>query len=253
MPETARVAGASAGAGANTGAGAGAGAAGGKRAAIRLTIFDLDHTLLDGDSDALWCEFLVERGLIDRTRFVAGNADMERRYGLGTVGVAEFAAFYVSTLAGRTVTEVDRLRREFLRESIAPRLPGAARALVARHLATDELVVLSTATNRVITELTAQHLGISHLIATEVELQSDTYSGRPSGVPNMREGKVERLDAFLAARSLSRDQCDSRFYSDSINDLPLLSAVRTAIVVDPDARLAGVAASRGWETISLHT
>ena len=177
---------------------------------------------------------------------------MERRYGLGTVGAAEFTAFYVSTLAGRTVTEVDRLRRDFLRESITPRIPAAARALVARHLATDELVVLSTATNRVITELTAQHFGIPHLIATEVELQSDTYSGRPSGVLNMREGKVERLDAFLAERSLSHDQCDSRFYSDSINDLALLSAVRTAIVVNPDARLAGVAANRGWETISLH-
>ncbi|MCL4744077.1 MAG: HAD-IB family hydrolase [Burkholderiaceae bacterium] len=219
---------------------------------MRLTIFDLDHTLLDGDSDTLWCEFLVERGLLDRAHFFAGNADMERRYALGTVGVDEFAAFYVSTLAGRTVPEVDSLRRDFLRESIVPRIPDAARALVARHLATDDLVVLSTATNRVITELTAAHLEIPHLIATEVERRAERYSGRPIGVPNMRDGKVERLDAFLAARSLSLEQCESRFYSDSINDLPLLSAVRTAVVVNPDDRLADVAACRGWEAIRLH-
>ncbi|HEY5633209.1 MAG TPA: HAD-IB family hydrolase [Burkholderiaceae bacterium] len=220
-------------------------------APIRLTVFDLDNTLLDGDSDVLWCEFLLDRGLLERERFVAGNADMERRYAQGTVGVAEFAAFYVSTLAGRTVAEVDALRRAFLRETIAPRIPQPARALVARHQREGDLVVLSTATNRVITELTASELGIAHLIATEVELEHERYSGRPRGVLNMRDGKVERLRGFLAERALELQHCESRFYSDSINDLPLLQAVRSPVVVDPDTALAAVALERGWPTLRL--
>ena len=221
------------------------------RAPIRLTIFDLDNTLLEGDSDALWCEFLVSRRLLDRDRFIAGNADMERRYAQGSVGVGEFAQFYVSTLAGRTVAEVDALRHDFMHEVIAPRIPRAARLLVSTHLLQSGLVVLSTATNRVITELTAAHLGIEHLIATEVELSDGRYSGRPTGVLNMRDGKVTRLHAFLAEHSLALSACESCFYSDSINDLPLLSAVGVPVAVDADPALAEIARQRGWQSITL--
>lgn len=222
---------------------------------LRLTLFDLDHTLLDGDSDQLWCGFLMDQGLLARERFEARNAEMERQYKAGTVSPAEFSAFYVSTLAGLSRAAWQPWRRRFLDEVVAPRIPAAAHALVQRHSAAGDLVVLTTATNRFITELTAAHLGIAHLIATECEAQglgeAEGFSGQPCGTLNMREGKVERLQAWLAARRIELHECDSTAYSDSINDLPLLRAVRRPVAVNPDARLAAVAAECGWPVLSL--
>ena len=218
----------------------------------RLTLFDLDHTLLDGDSDVLWCDFLMERGLLDRAEFGARNAAMETGYRAGTVGVQAFCDFYVSTLAGRSATEWQPLREAFLSTVILPRLWPAGRALVRRHQAAGDLVVMTTATNRFITEPTAAHFEIQHLLATECEQDAaGVFTGRTSGQLNMREGKLLRLQAWLAERGLSLEQMDSTLYSDSINDLPLLSAVRHPYAVDPDDRLADVAAARRWPVISL--
>lgn len=218
---------------------------------IRLTLFDLDHTLLDGDSDVLWCEFLMDRGALDRGVFAERNAAMERDYKAGTVSPQAFCDFYVSTLAGRTRGDWQPLRRRFLDEVVTPRLWPAGRALVQRHAEAGDLVVMTTATNRFITELTAAHLGLPHLIATECEFAGEHFTGRSAGTLNMREGKCTRLDAWLAERQITLGECDSTLYSDSINDLPLLSAVRRPVAVDPDARLAAVAAERGWPVISL--
>jgi HAD superfamily hydrolase (TIGR01490 family) len=218
----------------------------------RLTLFDLDHTLLSGDTDALWCEFLMDRGLLDRPGFEPRNRDLETRYRAGTVGVQEFCDFYVGTLAGRTPADWEPLRREFVAERIAPRLPAGAHALVRRHREAGDLVVLTTATNRFLTELTAMRLGIEHLIATECEFDGGgRFSGRTSGTPNMREGKVLRLHEWLAARDTALEDFASMAYSDSANDLPLLHAVQTAVAVDPDARLAAVAAQQGWRVLRL--
>lgn len=219
----------------------------------RLTLFDLDHTLLDGDSDVLWCAFLMERGVLDRAEFGARNAAMERDYQAGTVSALDFCAFYVSTLAARPVAEWEPLRRDFLAEVVAPRLKPAGRTLVRRHRDEGDLVVMTTATNRFITELTAEHLGIAHLIATECETDARGFSGRPTGTLNMREGKLERLNHWLAGRGLALGECVSTLYSDSINDLPLLLAVGNPVAVDPDPRLAAVAAERGWPVISLRS
>ena len=131
-----------------------------------LALFDLDHTLLSGDSDVLWCDFLMDHGLLDRAEFAPRNADMESRYKAGTVGVEEFTHFFISTLAGRTPAEWEPWRQRFMAEVVAPRLPPDAHALVQRHLTAGDTVVLTTATNRFITELTARHLQIDHLIAT---------------------------------------------------------------------------------------
>ncbi len=218
---------------------------------IKLTLFDLDHTLLDGDSDVLWCDFLMDQGLLDRALFASSNAEMERAYQAGTVSPQDFANFYVATLKLKARTDWEPLRQRFVDTVIAPRLPEASHALVRRHLDADDLVVMSTATNRFITEPTAALLGFGHLIATECEMAGDCFTGRPTGTANMREGKVARLDAWLAERHLSLADCDSTFYSDSMNDLPLLSAVRHPVAVDPDARLAAVAAERGWPVLSL--
>ena len=218
----------------------------------RLTLFDLDHTLLAGDSDVLWCDFLMDKGLIDRESFAARNADMEVRYKAGTVGVQEFADFYIGTLDGKSPAELEALRREFLTKQIVPRIPAAAMQLAARHLKAGDLVVMTTATNRFITELTAAHFGIEHLLATEPEIVEDLFTGRSSGILNMREGKVERLHHWLDARAESLDRFHSTAYSDSINDLPLLQAVDEAVAVDPDPRLAAIAQERAWRVLRLH-
>ena len=220
---------------------------------MKLALFDLDHTLLDGDSDVLWCDFLVERGVLDRATFSARNAAMARDYQAGTVSVQAFCDFYLSTLAGRTAAQWEPLRGGFLRDVVAPRIGAAARALGRRHQEEGALVVLTTATNRFITELTAQELGIAHLIATDCEVAADgCFSGRTQGTLNMREGKVLRLHGWLAARGQALADFESWAFSDSSNDLPLLQAVQHAVVVHPDARLAAEAARRGWPVLQLH-
>jgi HAD superfamily hydrolase (TIGR01490 family) len=217
----------------------------------RLVFFDLDHTLLAGDSDVLWCDFLVAQGVLQHALFAKRNADIEARYKLGQVDPVEFANFYVSTLAGRTPDHWEVLRQQFMRREIAPRIPHASLDLVAAHQTHGDLVVLTTATNRFLTELTAMHLGFTHMIATEPELVGGVFTGKTTGVLNMRAGKVSRLHTWLAARGASLEQYDSMAYSDSINDLPLLEAVGTPVAVNADARLADIAAERGWKTMQL--
>jgi HAD superfamily hydrolase (TIGR01490 family) len=219
---------------------------------LRLTLFDLDHTLLDGDSDELWCEFLMARGVLPRARFEPLNRAMVADYRAGRVGAQAFCDFYIGTLAGRTAAQLQPLRREFMDADILPRLPRQAIDLVARHRDAGDLVVLTTATCRFLSEPSAAHLGIPHLIATECELDAEgRFSGRSRDVVNMREGKLQRLHGWLATQNLTLDACDSTLYSDSINDLPLLAAVRRAVAVDPDEQLAEVARRRGWTVMSL--
>jgi HAD superfamily hydrolase (TIGR01490 family) len=219
-----------------------------------LALFDLDHTLLSGDSDVLWCDWLMREGVLERASFEPRNAAMEAGYKAGTVSVAEFCGFYLGTLAGRTLAQWQPLRQRFLAEEIAPRIPAQAHAQVRHHQQAGHTVVLTTATNRVITELTAQHLGISHLIATECEVgAAGCFTGRVAGTPNMREGKVTRLHAWLSERGTALDALDSVAYSDSMNDAPLLSAARRAVAVDPDPRLAALAAERGWTVLRWRT
>jgi HAD superfamily hydrolase (TIGR01490 family) len=220
---------------------------------LRLTLFDLDHTLLDGDSDQLWCEFLMERGVLPREPFESRNRDMAREYAAGEVSTQVFCDFYIGTLAGRSAGEWGMLRRDFVDQCIVPRIPPAAVDLVARHRDGGDLVMLTTATCRFLSELTAVHLGIAQLIATECETGDDgRFTGRSRGVLNMREGKLQRLQDWLAAQRLMLADCESTLYSDSINDLPLLSAVKRPVAVNPDARLAAVAAERGWPVIQLY-
>ena len=217
-----------------------------------FAVFDLDHTLLDGDSDVLWCEFLMDQGLLDRAHFEPLNWAMERDYKAGTVSTQDFCNFYVGTLAGRTPAEWQPWRERFWSRHIRPRLCQGTPALLQRHREQGHTLVMSTATNRFITELTAAGLGIGHLIATECELGTDArFTGRTQGPPNMRAGKIDRLQAWLAERGQSLDDTDCHFYSDSMNDLPLLERVRTPVAVNPDPRLSAIAAERGWPVLQL--
>ena len=221
------------------------------KAASSITLFDLDHTLLSGDSDVLWIDFLIAKGVLDGPSFSRRNAEMDIRYKAGTVDAQAFADFFVGTLAGRSPAQWEALRQQFLIEQIIPRLPLDAIQLVRLRQESDDLVVLTTATNRFITELTAAYLGIVHLIATEPQLQDGVFTGRTQGQLNMREGKVIRLTAWLGDMGLRLDELKSTAYSDSINDLPLLAAVNHAVAVDPDVRLRSEAQQRGWKIQSL--
>ena len=219
--------------------------------ATRLALFDLDNTLLTGDSDVLWVEFLLARGILDAT-FAAANADMDRRYRTGLATAQEFCALYVSTLTHMTRAAGEALRQDFHTAIIRPRIPSAARALVESHRAAGDTLVMTTATNRFITELTAIEFAIDHLIATEVEAVADGFTGKTAGVLNMREGKVARLQHWLIARGEpERLLGGATFYSDSINDLPLLSCVGTPVAVDPDEKLRAEALRRGWAIMAL--
>ncbi len=215
-----------------------------------LTLFDLDHTLLAGDSDVLWCAFLIAEGVLDAD-FAQRNADIEAQYKAGTVDAVVFADFYVSTLAGKTPQQWEPLRQKFLNQEIVPRIPTAARELVDQHRDAGDLVVMTTATNRFITELTAACFCIDHLLATEPELIDGKFSGATTGVLNMRGGKVARLHDWLRTRGNTLSQFVSTGYSDSINDLPLLQAVNRAVVVNADPKLTPIAAQRGWDSLTL--
>ena len=218
----------------------------------RLALFDLDHTLLSGDSDVLWCDFLIEEGLLDRAEFEPRNRAMAERYAQGLATAAEFCGFYALTVAGVRPADWQPLRERFLAAVIAPRIPSSARALVERHREVGDRVVLTTATNRFLTELTARHLRIDDLIATDLEMVDGLFTGRTAGTPNMREGKVERLRNWLAVQGIEASALgQAAFYSDSKNDLPLLLAVGRPVAVDPDEVLEARAVAAGWPILRL--
>jgi HAD superfamily hydrolase (TIGR01490 family) len=216
---------------------------------MRLALFDLDHTLLDGDSDQLWCDFLIEKGLLDKAIFSAKNEAMARDYKTGAVNVQVFCEFYIGTLTLKAPADWEVIRQEFLSTWIAPRLCAGGKAQIKTHQAKGDRVVMTTATNRFITELTAQHLGVQDLIATDAEIQKGLFTGKTAGVLNMREGKVTRLKMWCKAQALDWVQLETWGYSDSINDLPLLEAVTHATVTQGDVKLRAEAAKRGWPQI----
>ena len=216
---------------------------------MRLALFDLDHTLLDGDSDQLWCDFLIDKGLLDKAIFSAKNEAMARDYKTGAVNVQVFCEFYIGTLTLKAPADWEVIRQEFLSTWIAPRLCAGGKAQIKTHQANGDRVVMTTATNRFITELTAQHLGVQDFIATDAEIQKGLFTGKTAGVLNMREGKVTRLKMWCKAQALDWAQLETWGYSDSINDLPLLEAVTHATVTQGDVKLRAEAAKRGWPQI----
>jgi HAD superfamily hydrolase (TIGR01490 family) len=219
---------------------------------MRLALFDLDHTLLSGDSDVLWCDFLLEQGLLD-DGFRARNRRMAAAYTAGSVTPADYCNFYASTLAGYGENYWLPLRERFLSEVIRPRIPADARALLQQHRESGHTLVLTTATNRVVSALTAADLGVDHYLATEVEVIDGLFTGRTQGVLNMRTGKVDRLRAWLQGQGQTEAVLkQAAFYTDSINDLPLLSVVRRPVVVDPDPRLESAALRKGWKVLRFN-
>jgi HAD superfamily hydrolase (TIGR01490 family) len=217
-----------------------------------LALFDLDHTLLTLDSDEAWIEFLIEDGILDRVEFERANHELVARYRAGEATSVEFTHFYLSTLVGRDPAVLAGWHSKYLARKIRPAISAAARALLARHRAAGHLMLMTTATGRFIVAPIARELGFDNFIATEPEMKGGRYTGRVAGTPNMREGKVTRLEAWLDERGMVLGSFrESWFYSDSVNDLPLLSRVTHPVAVNADPPLAALARQRGWPHINI--
>jgi HAD superfamily hydrolase (TIGR01490 family) len=222
------------------------------RRAMRLTLFDLDNTLLGGDSDYEWGQFLVDRGVLEREAYEAQNRTYYDQYVAGSLDIHEYLGFALRPLAEHAPQELARWHADFMRNRILPMIGQPARSLVRRHRDAGDLCVIITSTNSFVTAPIAREFGIDHLIATEPESHAGRFTGRIAGIPCFREGKVRRLNDWLGA--LGRQLADfeeSAFYSDSHNDLALLERVTRPVAVDPDPELAAQAARRRWEVISL--
>ena len=214
-----------------------------------LALFDLDNTLLAGDSDYAWAQHLIEAGVLDGDEYNARNDWFYERYKDGTLDIYEFLDFQLAPLARHDRQQLDAWHEDFMVRKVRPIIAPRAAALVARHR--DALTAIVTATNRFITAPIARELGIPNLIATDIEEVGGRFTGKPRGEPNFREGKIARVNEFLAARGTRLADYESWFYSDSLNDLPLLELVDHPVAVDPDTTLRAHAAARGWDIISL--
>ena len=216
----------------------------------RLALFDLDNTLLAGDSDFEWAQFLIEQGVLDREVYEARNQGFYDEYRAGTLDIHAFLDFQLKPLSRHPRALLDAWHREFMDRKIRPIVRQKARGLIARHGA--DLRAVITATNSFVTAPIAHELGIEHLIATDPEEIDGEFTGAVRGTPCFREGKVARLEAWLSSRGTSLEAFEgSWFYSDSLNDLALLERVTHPVAVDPDDALRAHAASRGWPVISL--
>ena len=219
---------------------------------MRLDLFDLDNTLLAGDSDFEWAQFLIERGVLDREVYEARNQAFYDQYKAGTLDIHEFLDFQLKPLSRHPRTQLDIWHDQFMYEKILPIINPKARDLVGRSLQEADLVAIITATNSFVTTPIAREFGVEHLIATEPEQNGGEFTGRVAGTPCFREGKIARLDAWLKQRGISWEGVkESWFYSDSLNDLPLLERVGNPVAVDPDATLKAHAEKNGWPVISL--
>jgi len=215
----------------------------------KLAMFDLDHTLLDGDSDVSWAQFLIEEGVLHPEEYHAKNVWFAERYKDGTLDIHEFLDFQLAPIAGRARPQLDAWHRTFMQRKIRPMIHAKAPELISSHAGSLSAIV--TATNRFITAPIAAELGVEHLIATDIEELDGVFTGKPRGTPSFREGKITRVNEWLAARGSRLGDYESWFYGDSLNDLPLLELVTHPVAVDPDASLRSHAEERGWPIISL--
>ncbi len=214
-----------------------------------LALFDLDNTLIAGDSDYSWGEFLTTKKIVDSAYFKNKNDQFYRDYQTGKLDILAYLKFSLAPLSGLSRSELDTLHKEFMKKIIEPMwLPKAEELLQAHRDKKDTLMVI-TSTNRFIVTPICKKLGIEHLIATELEEFDNKFTGQVSGIPSFQEGKVKRLNKWLNTSNFKLKE--SSFYSDSINDLPLLEIVGHPVAVDPCPKLKKEATRRGWKTISL--
>ncbi|MBV5301069.1 MAG: HAD family hydrolase [Methylococcales bacterium] len=216
---------------------------------MTLAIFDLDNTLIADDSDYLWGKFLVDQGIVDRLVYDKINAQFYEDYQNGTLDMMAFLRFALEPLAEHPIEQLHNWRQDFINSIIKPLLLDRAKALIEKHRAQGDTLLVITATNSFITAPIVALYGIEHLIATTPEMIDGKYTGNVNGVPCFQEGKVTRLNEWL---TLNNEKLEgSYFYSDSHNDLPLLKLVDFPVAVDPDEKLRDFADTQKWEIISL--
>lgn len=219
---------------------------------MNLALFDLDNTLLTGDSDFEWSQFLIEQGVLDRELFEAKNLEFYEQYKAGTLDIHAFLDFQLKPLSRHKRRELDKWHENFMRIKVRPMMSEAGKQLVNSHRAAGDVCVIITATNSFVTAPIAKEYGVEFLIATEPEQHNGEFTGNVHGVPSFREGKITRLDAWMKHHGWTwGDFSDSTFYSDSLNDLPLLTLVKNPVAVDPDNTLRAHAEAHGWRILSL--
>ncbi len=219
---------------------------------MKLALFDLDNTLLAGDSDFEWAQFLITKGVLDREVHEAKNREFYEHYKAGTLDIHAFLDFQLKPLARHPRAQLEAWHREYMATRILPMITDQARALVQEYRQKADQLAIITATNRFVTAPIAREFGVEHLIATEVEEIGGEYTGRGTGIPCFKEHKITRLEMWLSDQGLLwEDVTESWFYSDSLNDLPLLSRVTHPVAVDPDDTLEAHARLNGWPIISL--
>ncbi|MEH6575580.1 MAG: HAD family hydrolase [Amphritea sp.] len=216
---------------------------------MSLAIFDLDNTLLNGDSDHAWGEFLCEKGIVDVEEYRQANDYFFQQYKSGTLDIFEFLSFALKPLTNNSVEQLQNWHKEFMTEKVAPMMLTKAATLLQKHRDQGDYLLIITATNRFVTGPIAEQLGVDDILATEPEMIDERYTGNVAGTPCFQHGKVERLNSWLETRNYSLE--NSYFYSDSQNDLALLQLVDNPVAVDPDDSLKETAQSNGWPIISL--
>ena len=216
---------------------------------MTLAIFDLDGTLLNGDSDYTWGQFLVEKGLVDTQAYKEANDTFFQQYQSGTLDIHEYLAFSLAPLKQFSRTELNHLHQTFMQEKVQPMMLEKAKDLLKSHKNQGHFLLMITATNQFVTGPISDALGMDHIIAPIPEVIEGHYTGKIIGVPSFQEGKVTRLNEWLAETGHTME--GSYFYSDSRNDLPLLELVDHPIAVDADETLTKIAQDRGWQHISL--
>jgi HAD superfamily hydrolase (TIGR01490 family) len=219
---------------------------------MKLALFDLDNTLLPIDSDYAWGEFSQHIGWTDPVSFKARNDQFYADYQSGVLDIHEYVRFATDAVRKKGAEQAEIAHRQFMREIILPAVKPSAIELVKQHQAAGDHVMIVTATNEFVTRPIATAFGVSELIAVELARDVQGWiTGEISGTPSFKEGKVTRIAQWLAARNLNWSDVHITFYSDSINDLPLLEMAQTPVATNPDARLRQLATDRGWRTLQL--
>ena len=216
---------------------------------MALAIFDLDNTLIAGDSDHSWGEFLVDQNIVDRQLYKKMNDKFYADYESGCLDIFAYLEFSVEPLTQFSLQELDILHQQFMRDIIEPMKLDQAETLINHHRQAGDRILVITSTNRFIVEPICKSLGIDEIIATDLQIIDGKYTGKVDGTPTFKEGKVERFNQWLKEQNTNNE--GSYFYSDSINDMPMLLEVAYPIAVDPDPALRKEAESRHWEIISL--
>lgn len=219
--------------------------------ATAVALFDLDHTLIPFDSDYEWGQFTTRLGWTDAEVFAAKNAQFYRDYQAGTLDIHVYVRFATEAFRRQGRAAAESARAQFMAEFVAARIRPEALALIQSHRQAGDLLAVVTATNAFVTRPIAQALGIDHLIAVELQLENGWFNGEIMGTPSFREGKVARVEQWLSSLGRRFDATHCTFYSDSANDLPLLSAVTRPVPTNPDPRLRSVAAERSWAVLDL--